>query len=84
MRNIPGGKFADRLRPPCSGCGRSLLLARIEPEEPGFDLGSPHRTAPPLKQLCPEIAAAEPAEKNTNLEWDRLSWRAPFFAAAGS
>jgi hypothetical protein len=41
-----------------------LLLARIEPEEPGFD--------------NPEIAAAEPAEKHTNLQWDRLSWRPPF------
>jgi hypothetical protein len=31
-------KFVDNLRPPCSRCGRPLLLTRIEPEEPGFDL----------------------------------------------
>jgi hypothetical protein len=31
-------KFVDNLRPPCSKCGRPLLLTRIEPEEPGFDL----------------------------------------------
>ena len=31
-------KFVDNLRPPCSRCGRPLILTRIEPEEPGFDL----------------------------------------------
>jgi hypothetical protein len=31
-------KFVDTLRPPCSKCGRPLILTRIEPEEPGFDL----------------------------------------------
>src|SRR6202048_691241 len=36
----PTAKFtlSDSLRPPCSQCGRPLLLTRIEPEEPGFDL----------------------------------------------
>jgi hypothetical protein len=31
-------KLVDNLRPPCSKCGRPLMLTRIEPEEPGFDL----------------------------------------------
>jgi hypothetical protein len=31
-------KFVDNLRPPCSKCGKPLILTRIEPEEPGFDL----------------------------------------------
>jgi hypothetical protein len=31
-------KFKDNRRPPCSKCGRPLILTRIEPEEPGFDL----------------------------------------------
>jgi hypothetical protein len=31
-------KFVDNLRPPCSKCGRPLILTRIEPEEPGCDL----------------------------------------------
>jgi len=30
--------FVDNLRPPCSKCGRPLILTRIQPEEPGFDL----------------------------------------------
>ena len=30
--------FVDNLRPPCSSCGRPLILTRIEPEDPGFDL----------------------------------------------
>jgi hypothetical protein len=38
MPDIPTYKFVDRLRPPCSRCGRPLLLTRIEPEESGFDL----------------------------------------------
>ena len=38
MRDIPNYKFVDRLLPPCSRCGRRLLLTRIEPEEAGFDL----------------------------------------------
>jgi len=37
MPDIATYKFVDRLRPPCSRCGRPLLLTRIEPEEPGFD-----------------------------------------------
>ena len=31
-------KFVDNLRPPCSRCGRPLILTRIEPEQTGFDL----------------------------------------------
>jgi hypothetical protein len=31
-------KFVDSLRPPCSKCGGPLILTRIAPEEPGFDL----------------------------------------------
>jgi len=31
-------KFVDNLRPPCSECSRPLILTRIEPEAPGFDL----------------------------------------------
>ena len=38
MADVPEYKFVDNLRPPCSKCGRPLLLTRIEPEEPGFDL----------------------------------------------
>jgi hypothetical protein len=38
MADPPKYKFVDNLRPPCSGCGRPLILTRIEPEEPGFDL----------------------------------------------
>jgi ribosomal protein S14 len=38
MAQPPNFKFVDKLRPPCSKCGRPLLLTRIEPEEPGFDL----------------------------------------------
>ena len=38
MAEVPKYKFVDNLRPPCSKCGRPLLLTRIEPEEPGFDL----------------------------------------------
>ena len=38
MPDIPSYKFVDRLHPHCSRCGRRLMLARIEPEEPGFDL----------------------------------------------
>jgi len=34
MSDTPNHKFVDKLRPPCSRCGRLLLLARIEPEEP--------------------------------------------------
>src|SRR5947209_10341455 len=30
--------FVDKLRPPCSRCGRPLILTRIEPWDPGFDL----------------------------------------------
>jgi hypothetical protein len=42
MPDIPNYKFVDKLRPPCSRCGRLLLLVRIEPEEPGFDLRTYH------------------------------------------
>jgi hypothetical protein len=38
MAEPPKYKFVDNLRPPCTGCGRPLVLTRIEPEEPGFDL----------------------------------------------
>jgi ribosomal protein S27AE len=38
VRDVPKYKFVDRLRPPCSRCGRLLLLARIEPQELSFDL----------------------------------------------
>jgi hypothetical protein len=38
MSDTPKHTFKDTLRPPCSKCGRPLLLTRIEPEEPGFDL----------------------------------------------
>jgi hypothetical protein len=31
-------KFVNTLRPPCSKCGRPLMLTRIEPDEPGYDL----------------------------------------------
>jgi hypothetical protein len=38
MTDPPAFKFVDNLRPPCSKCGRPLVLTKIEPEEPGFDL----------------------------------------------
>jgi hypothetical protein len=38
MAEVPKYKFVDNPRPLCSKCGRPLLLTRIEPEEPGFDL----------------------------------------------
>jgi hypothetical protein len=31
-------KFVNKLRPPCSRCGRPLVLTRIEPHEIGSDL----------------------------------------------
>jgi hypothetical protein len=31
-------KFASNLRRPCSRCGKPLMLTRIEPANPGFDL----------------------------------------------
>jgi hypothetical protein len=31
-------KFVNTLRPPCSRCGRPLILTRIEPDQIGFDL----------------------------------------------
>ena len=34
----PKDKLVDNLRPPCSGCGKPLILTRIEPEAPGHDL----------------------------------------------
>jgi hypothetical protein len=36
MTDRPAFKFVDNLRPPCSKCGRPLVLTKIEPEEPGF------------------------------------------------
>jgi hypothetical protein len=38
MVEPPKYKLVDNLRPPCSGCGKPLILTRIEPQEPGFDL----------------------------------------------
>jgi hypothetical protein len=38
MEHVPKYNFVDNIRPPCSKCGRPLILTRIEPEEPGFDL----------------------------------------------
>lgn len=38
MIEPPKFKLIDKLRPPCSRCGKPLLLTRIEPQEPGFDL----------------------------------------------
>ena len=38
MADIPQYKFVDSLRPPCSKCRRPLVLTRIEPEQPGFDM----------------------------------------------
>lgn len=38
MTDPPAYKFVDTIRPPCSKCGRPMVLTRIEPEEPGFDL----------------------------------------------
>jgi hypothetical protein len=37
MADVPKYKFVDNSRPPCSKCGRPLMLTRIEPEKPGFD-----------------------------------------------
>ena len=34
----PKYKLVDSLRPPCSACGKPLILTRIEPEAPGHDL----------------------------------------------
>jgi len=34
----PKYKLVDNLRPPCSACGRPLILTGIEPEAPGQDL----------------------------------------------
>jgi hypothetical protein len=31
-------KFVENLRPPCSRCGRPLMLTKVETEKPGFDL----------------------------------------------
>jgi hypothetical protein len=30
-------KLVEKLRPPCSKCGRPLILTRTEPGKPGFD-----------------------------------------------
>jgi hypothetical protein len=38
--DAPKFQFVDNLRPPCSRCGRPLVLTRIEPWDPGFDLWS--------------------------------------------
>ncbi len=29
---------SNKLRPPCTNCGKPLLLTRREPEKPGFEL----------------------------------------------
>jgi hypothetical protein len=34
----PKFQFVDNFRPPCSRCGRPLVLTRIEPWDPGSDL----------------------------------------------
>jgi hypothetical protein len=34
----PPSPFINVVRPPCPKCGTTMMLARIEPEEPGFDL----------------------------------------------
>jgi DNA-directed RNA polymerase subunit RPC12/RpoP len=28
----------NKLRPPCTNCSKPLLLTRLEPEKPGFEL----------------------------------------------
>jgi hypothetical protein len=33
MTDSPAFKFVDNLRPPCSKCGRPLVLTKIEPED---------------------------------------------------
>jgi hypothetical protein len=38
MADPPKYKFVDNLRPPYSKCGRPLILTRIEPAQPDFDL----------------------------------------------
>jgi hypothetical protein len=38
VTDAPKFNFVDNLRPPCSRCARPLLLTRIEPWDPGFDL----------------------------------------------
>jgi hypothetical protein len=38
MADPPKSKLVDNLRPPCSNCGRQLLLTWIEPQEPAYDL----------------------------------------------
>ena len=34
----PKYKLVVNLRPPCSACGKPLILTRIEPDAPGHDL----------------------------------------------
>ena len=36
--NSSAYKFVSKDRPPCSRCGRPLILTRIESSEPGFDM----------------------------------------------
>src|SRR5258705_10384669 len=31
-------QISNKLRPPCTKCGKPLLLTRSEPEKPGFEL----------------------------------------------
>jgi hypothetical protein len=50
MADVPKYQFVDNFRPPCSKCGRPLMLTRIEPEKPGFD----QRT-----YYCPSCRATE-------------------------
>jgi hypothetical protein len=38
LKDSPRFAFAENVRRPCSRCGKPLMLTRIEPENPGFDL----------------------------------------------
>jgi hypothetical protein len=64
MANLPEYQFVDNLRPPGSQCERPLILTRIAPEEPGYDLrtyfcaacyASETVIAPIARKLGPEI-----------------------------
>jgi hypothetical protein len=64
LADVPEYQFVDNLRPPCSQCGRPLILTCIAPEEPGFDLRtyfcaacyvSETVIAPVARKLGPEI-----------------------------
>jgi hypothetical protein len=51
MADAPKYKFVDNLRPPCSKCGRPLILTRIEPEEPGLTYASSSSIPIPSAEL---------------------------------